>query len=186
MSALQYRKASIALATFAVAAGAALVLPGTASAVTQERDYTVAATLGGFQPTDFVLVEGTPVTVTAEGSATTAFFSVDPVYTGPDGTGDVCTVDCQDPAGRYGALYAKVGDGTPVLVGAGPVVLTGAGPLSFAFNDGSQSFFDNDGSYVATVTYDDGITPPVDPDPTCTGSACFDFMDLFDFGSSEA
>ncbi len=182
MSAVQYRKASIALATFAVAAGAALVLPGTASAATQTRDYTVSATVGGFQPTDFMLVEGTPVTVTAEGSATSSTAG-EPVYYGPNGSVDTCTVDCQDPAGQYAALYAKVGDGAPILVGAGPVVLTGAGPLSFAFNDGSQSFGDNAGSYIATVTYDDGIAP-VDPDPGCFGSACFDFMDFF--GSSAA
>ncbi|KQU53338.1 hypothetical protein ASG84_24450 [Rhodococcus sp. Leaf278] len=182
MSAVQYRKASIALATFAVAAGAALVLPGTASAVTQTDQYTIVATTGGYQPTDFVLVEGTPVTVTAEGSATTSTMGT-ATYYGPNGSVDTCTVDCQNPAGKYGALYARIGNGDPILIGEGPVVLNGAGPLSFAFNDGSESFGDNAGSYIATVTYDDGITP-VDPDPGCFGSACFDFMDFF--GSSAA
>lgn len=182
MSAVQYRKASIALAAFAVAAGAALVLPGAASAAPQQQVFQVDASTPGLTSTGFTLEEGVAYTFTTTGEATSN--APGGVFGDADGSENLCyaEIECQVDGAPFAGLVAQVGDAPATFVGASGT-LTGTGLLSFGFNDGAASFNDNAGGFTVTVSYDDGIDP-VDPDPGCTGSACFDFMDFF--GSSAA
>ena len=127
---------------------------------------TVPGTAGGTANTNLVGAGGTApvsaglwlnagdaVTITATGQTQRGSgFSL----LGPDGEPTTCAAGgfttCLANNQRIQALIARVGTGSWQFVGAGPTVITAtsAGLLEFAVND--DSFSDNTGDFVVTVT----------------------------------
>ena len=163
------RIAAIAAAAAVVAGGIGLATPAIANAAPVTKTITIDAKTAGadnvFAQSGVTVAAGSTVSVTATGTAT-----FDPGYTpaGPNGFAGITCTDqapsrCVLPGSPQMALVGKVGTAAPVLVGVGPTTLSGSGPLSFAFNDQTDGFANNEGSFTVTITY----TPP------CTGIFCF-------------
>jgi hypothetical protein len=147
-------------------AGASLTEPRTTAAQQAETvSREIAATQDGWTDTGLVLAAGDSARLTASGRAT---WDGGASGSGPEGSS---IESCRPivPELPVGALLARVGDGRPVV--AHGAAVKGPGPLALAYNDCPGQYFDNAGSFAATIEVTRVAPPssapaPAQPAPT--------------------
>lgn len=108
--------------------------------------------------TGIMLESGQLVTVTADGIVCTYGLEdggcTEGSDSGPGGQGYVCEDgSCAKSGAPYGALLARIGDGTPFVIGdGGTFAVARGGPLYLTINDNDIYYEDNTGVYRVTVT----------------------------------
>ena len=143
------------LLVVAVASGLLVAAQAAAGGpTTVTTTYTVGSLAVPGVSTGLIVTDGMSVTVT--GAGLVCPFGPWGPCNGPGGNSSWNTT-----ASGYGGfvlpgapawgLVGRVGNGPWVQVGSGPTALSGTGVLVFAVND--DLFWDNQGSFTATVTY---------------------------------